>query len=122
MESVLKFVALLLALFFVSIYFFKVYIKQKIKKMEGKQLSIIKEGLVYFYSERCGACRMMKPEIEKLKEKMEVIEIDVGKAEGLKLAKEYGVMATPTTLLVKDGIIKKVFVGFTRHEEILKEV
>lgn len=122
MENLLKLIALILALFFLFMYFFKIYVKQKTKKMEGKQLSIIEDGLVYFYSERCGACRIMKPEIEKLKGKIEVLEIDVEKPEGFKFAKEYGIMATPTILLVKDGIIKRVFVGFIRHEEILKEV
>ena len=122
MESLLKLIALFLALFFLFMYFFKIYVRQKVKKMEGKQASIIKDGLVYFYSERCGACKMMKPEIEKLKEKLEVLEIDVGRPEGLKVAQEFGVMATPTSILIKDGIIKKVFVGFTRHEKILKEV
>ncbi|WP_256370832.1 hypothetical protein [Pampinifervens florentissimum] len=33
-----------------------------------------------------------------------------------------GIMATPTTLVVKDGIIKRVFVGVVRHQRILQEV
>ncbi len=33
-----------------------------------------------------------------------------------------GIMATPTTLVVKDGIIKKAFVGVVKHHRILQEV
>ena len=35
---------------------------------------------------------------------------------------ELGIVATPTTLVVKDGIIRKVFVGVIKSERILKEV
>ncbi|MFN7064542.1 MAG: thioredoxin family protein [Aquificaceae bacterium] len=122
MESLLKLIALLVALFFLAMFFFKVYIKKRSKGLEGKGVGLVRNGLVYFYSERCGACKMMKPQVEKLKERLEVMEVDVGKSEGQKVAKEFGVMATPTTFLVKDGIIKKVFVGFVRSEKILEEV
>ena len=65
---------------------------------------------------------MMRPEIEKLKESVEVLELDVARPEGYKMAQELGIVATPTTLVVKDGIIRKVFVGVIKSERILKEV
>lgn len=90
--------------------------------MQGKKLSFITDGVVYFYSERCGACKLMKPEIEKLREKVNVLEFDVLKPEGFQRARDLGIVATPTTLVVKDGIIKKVFVGMVKHQRILQEV
>ncbi|MFN3947008.1 MAG: thioredoxin family protein [Aquificaceae bacterium] len=122
MGNILKLIALVVALFFVLMFFFKIYAKEKVRRMEGKEMKHLEDGMIYFYSEGCGACRMMRPEVEKVKERLKVMEVDVGTSEGLKLAKELGVMATPTTLLVKDGIIKKAFVGFVKHEKILKEV
>ncbi|MFN3975876.1 MAG: thioredoxin family protein [Aquificaceae bacterium] len=122
MEKFLKLVALLLAVFFTLMFFFKLYIKGKAKKMEGKEIKQLKDGVIYFYSQGCGACRVMKPQIERIRERVEVMEVDVGTPEGLRLAKEFGIMATPTTLLIKNGIIKKVFVGVVKSERILKEV
>jgi len=90
--------------------------------MQGKEFKALRDGIVYFYSERCGACKMMRPEIEKLKESVEVLELDVARPEGYKMAQELGIVATPTTLVVKDGIIRKVFVGVIKSERILKEV
>ena len=122
MELVLKALALLLALFFLALFLFGFYAKFRSKAMHGKEFKALREGVVYFYSQNCGACKRMKPEVERLKEKTKVLEVDVFSEEGSKLAREYGIMATPTTFVVKDGIIKKVFVGLVRAERILQEV
>jgi thioredoxin 1 len=121
-ENILKLIALFLALFFGLMLGLRFYAGMRSKKMLGRKTEILRDGIVYFYSERCGACKLMKPEIEKLKEKLTIIEMDVAKPEGFQKAKELGIMATPTTLVVKDGIIKKVFVGVVRHQRILQEV
>ncbi len=122
MENFLKLIALFLVLFFGFIALLRIYAALRSKKMQGKRLDFIKDGVVYFYSERCGACKIMKPEVEKLRESVVVLELDVSKPEGFQKAKDLGIMATPTTLVVKDGIIRKVFVGVVRHQRILQEV
>ncbi len=122
MENFLKLIALFLVLFFGFIALLRIYADLRSKKMQGKRLDFIKDGVVYFYSERCGACKIMKPEVEKLRESVVVLELDVSKPEGFQKAKDLGIMATPTTLVVKDGIIRKVFVGVVRHQRILQEV
>ncbi|HAV39494.1 MAG: thioredoxin family protein [Aquificota bacterium] len=122
MEGFLKLLAILLTFFFIFMFLLGINIKRRARKMQGKEFEAIKDGIVYFYSERCGACKMMKPEIEKLKEKVKVLEMDVAKPEGYKMAQELGILATPTTLVVRDGIIRKVFVGVVKSERILKEV
>lgn len=122
MESLLKLIALFIALFFGLMLGLRFYAGIRSRKMQGRKVESLKDGIVYFYSERCGACRLMKPEVEKLKESVNVKEMDVTKPEGFQMARELGIMATPTTLVVKDGIIKKVFVGVVRHQRILQEV
>ncbi|RMH05925.1 MAG: thioredoxin [Aquificota bacterium] len=122
MEVVLKLLTLLLGLFFVAMFVFGFYVKRKSRAMQGREFKALREGVVYFYSERCGACKRMKPEVEKLRKRVRVLEVDVFSQEGSALAREYGVMATPTTFVVKDGIIKKVFVGLVKGERILQEV
>lgn len=122
MEVFLKLVALFLALFFVFMTALGWYARLKGRKMQGRSFEKLKRGVVYFYSERCGACKLMKPEVEKLREKVQVMEVDVAKPEGFKLAKELGIMATPTSLVVRDGIIKKVFVGVVKAERLLQEL
>lgn len=122
MEGFLKFLAFSLALLFNFVFLFGLNIKRRARKMLGKEFKALRNGIVYFYSERCGACKMMGQEIERLKESVEVLELDVAKPEGYKMAQRLGLLATPTTLVVKDGIIRKVFVGFVKSERILKEV
>ncbi len=123
MEDLLKLLALLLALFFTLRFFLGLFIKRRAFSMQGREAGILKgDGVVYFYSERCGACKMMKPEIDRLKKVVKVLEINVATPDGYQRAKELGVLATPTTLVVKDGIIKKAFVGYVKAERILKEV
>ena len=122
MESLFKLVVLFLALFFAFMAMLRIYAGLRSKKMQGRRVDFIKDGVIYFYSERCGACKIMKPEVEKLKESVEVLELDVSKPEGFQKAKDLGIVATPTTLVVKDGIIKRVLVGVVRHQRILQEV
>lgn len=122
MESLLKLVALFLALFFSFMLVFRLYAQLRGKKMQGRRFPHLRDGVVYFYSERCGACKLMRPEIERLREKVQVLEVDVFMPEGGKMARELGIMATPTTVVVKDGIIRKVFVGVVKGQRILQEV
>ena len=97
MEGFLKLLALLLTLFFIFMFLLGLNIKRRARKMQGKEFKALRDGIVYFYSERCGACKMMRPEIEKLKESVEVLELDVARPEGYKMAQELGIVATPTT-------------------------
>ncbi|MCS6957424.1 MAG: thioredoxin family protein [Aquificaceae bacterium] len=122
MESLLKLIALFLALFFGFMMTLKIYAGIRSKRMQGREFKGLDNGVVYFYSERCGACKLMKPEVEKLKEKIRVLEANLATPEGFRLAQDMGIVATPTTLVIKDGIIKKVFVGVVRHQRILQEV
>ncbi len=122
MEALLKLLALFLVLFFSFLFALRFYAQYRMSKMRGRKVDCIKDGIVYFYSQRCGACKLMTPQVESIKEKVQVLMVDVFSEEGSRMAKELGIMATPTTLIVKDGIILKSFVGVVSREKLLKEV
>jgi thioredoxin 1 len=99
----------------------KLYVLNKAKAMKGAEVNLIKDGVLYFYSQRCSACKAMEPQVEKLSQALEVKKIDVFSEEGQKIAKGLGVMATPTTVVVKDGKVQKTFVGIVSADRILQE-
>jgi len=66
--------------------------------------------LVYFHSPRCGPCRRMSPLIDGLAERYgNVTRVDI--SQDREAARKYHVRATPTTILVEDGVISKVLLG-----------
>ncbi len=72
-------------------------------------------GLVYFYSEGCPPCREMTPMIDRLaKDHPLVFKIDVGADPDT--ARRFGVRATPTTLIVRDGLVTRSILGARRRE------
>lgn len=78
--------------------------------------------LYYFYHAKCGPCRSMGPIIDALAERHpgRVEKVDIMAQP--EVAQQFGVKATPTTLLVKDGDIAKVMLGIksaTKLEELL---
>ncbi len=92
------------------------------RRMQGKPApdfsSLLSPGqtgqvryLLYFYSEHCGPCRSMRPNVEALAGRFpdQVLKVDVQQAP--ELARAFGVMATPTSLLVENGQIGKVLLG-----------
>jgi len=69
--------------------------------------------LVDFSAEWCGPCKMMKPVLAQLKDKMEdkirIIKIDVDK--NSELAGKYRVQSVPTLMLFQNGAAKWSGVG-----------
>jgi thiol-disulfide isomerase/thioredoxin len=75
-------------------------------------------ALFYFFSPSCGACRTMTPVVTDMSRGDDrVFPIDVSR--DFDLARHFGVMATPTTILVDRGLIGEVFVG-PRNERALR--
>ena len=69
--------------------------------------------LVDFSAEWCGPCKMMKPVLEQLKDKMEdkirIIKIDVDKNRDL--AGKYRIQSVPTLMLFQNGMTRWSGVG-----------
>ena len=76
----------------------------------GKALKGKKTSLFYFYSPSCGACKSMTPVVgEYTKNNPRCFKVDVSK--DMKTAQAFGVMGTPSTVLVEDGKIRDFIVG-----------
>ncbi|MBN2525647.1 MAG: thioredoxin family protein [Deltaproteobacteria bacterium] len=82
-------------------------------ELAGKPGKILKRhpaALFYFYSPSCGACASMTPAVKKLALQTEnVVAVDISK--DMDTARKFGVMATPTLVVVREGIIKEILIG-----------
>ncbi len=121
MEEFLKYLFFAVAFIVLSRLGLKLYVLKRAKAMKGAKVEMIKDGVLYFYSQRCGACKAMEPHVEVLSKQLEVKKINVFSEEGQRIARGLGVMATPTTLVVKDGKVQKSFVGMISADRILQE-
>jgi thioredoxin 1 len=66
--------------------------------------------LLYFYSEHCGACRPVTPLIDELsRARQGVVKVDVRRH--IDTARRFGIMGTPSLVLVDKGQIARVHVG-----------
>jgi thioredoxin 1 len=111
---------------FVQLYFLISSLLKKgktIKKFSGELGRKVENGnklLLYFYTPTCGACKAMTPVIDKLsRENKDVHKINL--ARDMNLAKIFGVMGTPATIVVEDAKIKKYILG-ARSESFLKKL
>lgn len=67
--------------------------------------------LFYFFSPSCRACRPMTPIIQSMAQKdKRLILSDVSRDS--RMAQQLGVMATPTLVLVQEGKIADILVGY----------
>ncbi len=83
-----------------------------------------KVELLDFSATWCGPCKMQKPILEEVKEKLgdkvdvKIIDVDENQA----LAREHSIQAVPTVLILKDGEIAKRFTGVTAAEVLIEEL
>lgn len=109
---------------------FQFYMIRRSKKIVGSlidlsQISIeirkaLEKGksLIYFYSPSCGPCKVQTPVIDKLKNELKnVVSIDI--SGDFRVARVFGVMGTPSTMIFENGIVREMFVG-VKSEEILR--
>ena len=83
-----------------------------------------KTVLIDFYADWCGPCKMMSPIIDQISEE-KADSLKVGKLnvdENQDLAMQYGIMSIPTIVIIKNGQVKKTFVGLRDKNEILNEL
>lgn len=76
-------------------------------------------AVIYCFSVNCPPCRRMTPTVERLAAQYpNLFRLDV--QENPQAARSLGVRATPTTLLVEDGVVVKVILGTgaTRAAEV----
>ncbi len=104
-----------------------VQIKARFKKgkevtgLSGNIGELVRRGervMMYFYSPSCAACRYQTPIIDDLQRtKNNIFKIDISKDYNTAMA--VGVLGTPSTVIIENGIIKKFFVGAKQKETLL---
>lgn len=84
------------------------------------ELSCLPEtALIYCYSANCGPCKNMTPAVDELLEEgRPIIKLEI--PERLELARELGVKATPTLLLIRNGRVEQIDVGLKTYSQILQ--
>lgn len=120
----------IVAFFIIALVTLQLLTIKKAKRSKGKKLTGLTgtlknlekrgtKGLVYFYSPSCGACRAQTPVIKELqKQHSNIYDVDVSK--DMNTARIFGIMATPTTINVQDGVIKEVLIGAKTKQAIEK--
>jgi thioredoxin 1 len=68
------------------------------------------KALVYCFSPRCGPCRPMSKDVDGLVATgAPVFKLDI--TENPNLARELGIRATPTLMLIEDGHVARMLIG-----------
>lgn len=82
----------------------------------------IQSGVVVvdFFATWCGPCKMLAPVFEDLGEelagKATFVKVDVDESPGV--AQKYQVMTVPSVLVLKDGELKEVSVGYVPKDQL----
>jgi thioredoxin 1 len=81
-----------------------------VSSVAGRDLGTEERALFYFYGPHCRACKPMTPVVKAMSEQSDnVFAVDI--SEHPKLARDFGLAATPTVIVVKDGQISQIKVG-----------
>ena len=76
----------------------------------GKPIKLGEKALYYFYSPTCGPCKSSTPIVNKMAEKQKnIFPIDI--TQDIKPAQAFGVLGTPSFVVVNHGKIEKFTMG-----------
>ena len=84
----------------------------------------IEKGLVFvdFFATWCAPCRMMGMILEEVEEELgdivKIVKVDVDKNE--ELARSFGIMSIPTTILFKDGQEIDKHIGLMQKDRVIE--
>lgn len=99
----------------------QVMIRLKMRAQKGKPAPVYtgtgskrvakgEKTILYFFSPSCGACRSMTPVFQKLaKTEKSVVLVDI--SQEMSTAAAFGIMGTPSVVVVENGVINDFRVG-----------
>ncbi len=87
----------------------------------GKYIQKGEKVIAYFYSPTCNACKTQEKYFPRIQEKFQNI-IRINAAKDRNTAVAFGVMGTPTTIIIENGKIKDYFVGIAQPNKILESL
>ena len=88
---------------------------------ESEVKSFKGEVLLDFWASWCGPCRMLSPVIDEIAEETPALKVGkVNVDEEPDLAAAFGVQSIPTVVIIKDGEIKEISVGYKPKDEIIE--
>ena len=91
------------------------------ENFEEKVLQAQNKVLLDFWATWCGPCRMMAPIVEEIAEEKEGV-LKVAKVnvdEEPDLAAKFGIVSIPTLVLMRDGQIADVMIGYRPKDAVL---
>ncbi len=95
---------------------------KRVEPMGGKIGRVIATGgraMVYFYSPSCRACKYQTPVIDRLiSDGHKVHKVDISR--DMATARKFGVMATPTTVVLQGDEIVEFLVGAKTEDKLRK--
>jgi thioredoxin 1 len=102
---------------------------RRMRQQPAPDYSAIGEGgkvvtdaaLLYFWRPSCAMCKGMGPVLDQVQQGFPHI-YRVNVDDNLDLARQFGVMGTPTMVVVKDNVIKDVMVGAKSAQQIAKRL
>jgi thioredoxin 1 len=93
----------------------------KVSGILGKHILKGEKIIAYFYSPTCRACKTQEQYWPGVQKKFDNI-IRINAAKDRDIAQAFGIMGTPTTIIIDRGIIRDYFVGITSPNKILKSL
>ena len=100
-------------------------IKVNDENFKEEVLNSDKPVVLEFSSNMCPPCLTMVPtliSIAKNNKDIKVVTLNTNDDDAKKTAEEYEIEATPTIMILKNGIVVKTFIGATSEETIMNEL
>ncbi len=83
----------------------------------GRMMTMGERAMVYFYSPSCRACKYQTPIIDRLiSDGHKIQKVDISR--DMTTARKFGVMATPTTVVIKGNQIVEFLVGAKTEDKL----
>lgn len=88
-------------------------------EVDEKVLNASRPVVLKFWNEGCGPCQALAPVVDEISDETEDVDffsINIGSSR--EIAEQFNVMAAPTLLFIKGGVVVKKVIGFKPKDGI----